>query len=353
MPSYIPYPTGFKRRKIITPQVTNLGSALTDFPLLVKFSSDAAIGRWGHASGTNLRFTNAAGTLLKYQRLAHSVSSGLATGIYYVKHSLDPAGDNRIQVAYDNPGAADGQDAANTWTNHAVVLNLEENPGGTAPQMLDSTGNNRHATSEGSMTSGNLVSAHAGNGIELDGVNDALTFTPFTIPLSGSLSVVWTPKDTFTTENRPIFRVRTLTPALRLFDFGFYAGSIVSGWYNNANDDRVSVTAPTHTINVPHLLTATWANGGDTKLYFDDSLLGTVPSLDSTWDTAGGDLQFAIGKATNLSAFSPCILDGFRIASVVDSAAAVKFRKFNTFEADNELTWGSEEVMSAGGMMGV
>jgi len=47
---------------------------------------------------------------------------------------------------------------------------------GSAPQMIDSTGNGNSGTTAGSMTSGDLVSAQIGNGIDFDASDDEISF---------------------------------------------------------------------------------------------------------------------------------------------------------------------------------
>jgi len=53
---------------------------------------------------------------------------------------------------------------------------LEEDPSGTAPQMLDWVTNTNLGTSGGSMTSGDLVTGKVGKGIDFDGSNDEINF---------------------------------------------------------------------------------------------------------------------------------------------------------------------------------
>ncbi len=59
-------------------------------------------------------------------------------------------------------------------TSYSLVHHLDNDPSGSAPQMLDSSQRSNHVTSAGSMTSGDLVSAKVGRGLDFDGTDDYL-----------------------------------------------------------------------------------------------------------------------------------------------------------------------------------
>jgi hypothetical protein len=60
------------------------------------------------------------------------------------------------------------------WSGFQAVYHMNQDPSGSAPQMIDSTGNGNNGTSVGSMTSGDLVAAKIGDGIDFDGSNDRI-----------------------------------------------------------------------------------------------------------------------------------------------------------------------------------
>jgi hypothetical protein len=79
----------------------------------------------------------------------------------------------------------DTENPAGVWdSSYAAVWHLKEDPSGTAPQTLDSTANNNDGTSNGSMTTADLVSGKIGEGIDFDGSNDWIES-----PNSGSLDI--------------------------------------------------------------------------------------------------------------------------------------------------------------------
>lgn len=75
------------------------------------------------------------------------------------------------------------------WDSNTVArYGMNQNPGGTAPQLIDSTSNNHDATCYGSMTSGDLVQGNPdGYCIDYDGSNDYSTLG-FRLP-TGAVSL--------------------------------------------------------------------------------------------------------------------------------------------------------------------
>jgi len=71
------------------------------------------------------------------------------------------------------PGVATTYGRNAVWSDYEGVWHMEQDPSGSAPQMVDSTGNN-DGTSAGSMTSGDSVTAKLGGGLDFDGTNDRI-----------------------------------------------------------------------------------------------------------------------------------------------------------------------------------
>lgn len=113
------------------------------------------IVRWDHSAQKGY---------LKFN--ATSLSSSVDTIFYFYydsSHSDNTAyvgdiGDIAAQAVYDS--------------NVLSFYTLDQDPSGSAPQMLDSTSNDNHGTSNGTMTSGDLVDGQIGKALEFDGVDD-------------------------------------------------------------------------------------------------------------------------------------------------------------------------------------
>lgn len=83
------------------------------------------------------------------------------------------------------PAAGSTYGSQAVWDgNYVGVWHMNNDPSGAAPQLLDSTANGNNGTSEGGMTSDDLVDGDYGKGIDFDGVNDR-----FIVPHSSELSI--------------------------------------------------------------------------------------------------------------------------------------------------------------------
>lgn len=349
MADYCLYPAGFRRRKIITPQITNMDAALTDFSLLVPFTNDAAIGKYGHANGTNLRFAKPDGSLLKYERLSHVVASGLATGIYYVKRSLDPTGDNRIQCLYDNPGAAEGQDKVNTWrSEYKGVWHLNETSDGVNPSnAIDSTSNANTLTDNNTVGTGTGIIG-AARDFEKDN-SEGFTRAD-NASLSGdarSFSVQALIKVEVVQEDSMILGKWSTT-----FDYtlGIDSGNMIFAVSKPDTSFGAIVNCGAPVVGTTYLLRAWHDEVND--------VIGISKNNDAPVTTAytAGVIRtaalFEIGSRADATNYWDGLIYEARKVDLILSAAWKKFEYLNITEADNELTWGAEEVMSAGGMMG-
>ena len=162
----------FAAYKTITP--TRPTAALTDYPLKVGIVADANVGGRCLSTGADVRFTLADGTLLYSEKNDFLITAGAATGNFWVNvPSLPSDADTVINMYYGCPTAAAQANPELTWNaNYAAVYHCEQDPSGAAPQVLDSTANAKHLTTVGTMTTGDLVAAKVGSGLDLDGTND-------------------------------------------------------------------------------------------------------------------------------------------------------------------------------------
>jgi hypothetical protein len=152
------YPGGWQYRKPLSIGAGNVGSNLTDFPVLVSLASDTDLAADAQADFDDILFTAADGTT----KLSHEIEKyNETTGelVAWVKvPTVSSSADTVFYMYYGNASATNQQDPTGVWSNgYAGVWHLKEDPSGTAPQMNDSTLNAIHGTSVGSMTSGNQI----------------------------------------------------------------------------------------------------------------------------------------------------------------------------------------------------
>lgn len=170
------YDTNWDYRKKITIDETLVeGTSHTNFPVLVSITTDANLASLALDSGNDILFTDSDGTT----QLDHEIELFNGTTgqlIAWVRvPTLSGTESTDLYMYYGNAAAPNMQNPSGVWDNtYNAVWHLNENPGGTAPQILDSTANNRNGTSTGSMTSGDLISGQIRNALDFD-TNDAIS----------------------------------------------------------------------------------------------------------------------------------------------------------------------------------
>jgi len=140
----------YTTRRKITIAASLIDADLTDFPLLVKLSAGNFDFSKANSDGFDIRFTSANGTtLLKYERVRHDSDGSVAE--YWVKvPAVDSDVDTDIYMYYRTADTADGADPANVWdSDYKAVYHLNGAYNGSANEVLDSTGNNRHGVATG------------------------------------------------------------------------------------------------------------------------------------------------------------------------------------------------------------
>ena len=152
---------GWTYRKEITISNTDVDEDLTDFPLLVKFTADTDIGAHALASGYDIRFTDADGNAIPYERESFSIKAGSGSGIFWVKvPTITTAADSTIYAYYGKSDASDGQSATSVWdANFKGVWHL---PNGATLSANDSTSNANNGTNNGATATTGKVDG-AGN----------------------------------------------------------------------------------------------------------------------------------------------------------------------------------------------
>jgi hypothetical protein len=341
----MPFLTGYTRRKAITIDHTYVDSDLTDFPLLVKIASDAAIGANIDTLGLNIRFTAADGTtLLKYERQSFSVAAGNAAGVFWVKvPTVNGASNTTIYIYYKGGSALDGQDGTNVWdSNFKGVWHLEQDPSGSSPQIIDSTSHGNQGTTTG-LTSGDLVNAQVGKGLDLANTDSETNEVTWTIPSGISTTTGYTVEIVFKPYGNAYFspylldfpgngftnlRLGTTDPG------GGVTGVNFTSQFNSATSTAANNVLHGYAFTQTGVNIALWKNG-----VLEDS--------DSFGGTGNMGTSMILGRNSGNSHYAKGVVDELRISDVVRSADWLKFTYRNMFEADNEISFGSEE--SSGG----
>lgn len=334
--------TGWGFRKEITVQDTNIDGNETDFPVCVKLNADEDIGDETRADGYDIRFTQSDGdTLLKYERELWTGGAGSdSTAVFWVKSNLASSGGATIYVYYGKADAGDGEDPTNVWdANFIGVWHMNDE---TTSTILDSTSNNNDGTKKGANEPIETASGKIGNAQDFDASDDYIIKST-AIGISGSQNrtmSLWfnTPSSSDqyltdwgvrTTGNR--WGIRTeLDVATRLIRLAIQDGFRMWEFpsYDDTNWHYFSVVLNGTTTE--HL--TAYGDGG--ALNIDST---SVETLNTT------DQDFTLGRQLDASEYFNDKMDEVRISDTNRLAAWIKFEYHNMNEADNELTFGSEE----------
>ena len=143
---------------------------LVDFPALVLLDDSRIEYNEAQPNGEDLRFYDASGNLL-----AHEIETWGSRSSVWVRVPQIGAvtSDGFITMRYGNPGASDGQNANEVWSNgYAGVWHLNAPP---TIDLPDSTANGKSGSSSGGMTENALVAGQIGGALSFDGTDDFLS----------------------------------------------------------------------------------------------------------------------------------------------------------------------------------
>jgi len=165
--------TGYQTRRTVTFDNSAQTENLTDFPVLIALAAADVAG--AQANGEDLRFVDADDAT----QLAHEIElfDSAGTSFVWVRVPQIDGGSaaDFIYMYYGSSSAADGQDAASTWSSYAAVWHLSSG-------LLDSTANGNDGTGMGNVAGAGQVaggqelpgagtdSIACGNDASLDGV---------------------------------------------------------------------------------------------------------------------------------------------------------------------------------------
>jgi len=91
---------------------------------------------------------------------------------------LKTSEDTEIYIFYGNPDIGSSQErSSDVWnSNYKMVQHMNEDPSGTAPQIMDSTSNDNDGTASGSFSSSDLTNGYIGDAINFNGSDTKFDF---------------------------------------------------------------------------------------------------------------------------------------------------------------------------------
>lgn len=152
------------------PDTGEVSGSHSDMPLVI-IPSETEMGALTSAEADSVRvYTDASLTTEIPREIVNNDEIHIKPGT--VSTSLE------VYVDFDGVRSDYGVTATygrnNVWSDYAAVFHMEEDPSGSAPQMVDSTGNG-DGTSNGTMASGDSVSGQLGNALDFDGTDDYIS----------------------------------------------------------------------------------------------------------------------------------------------------------------------------------
>jgi hypothetical protein len=334
---------GWPYRKSITISTANADETFTDFPLLVKITNDADIGTYSMASGDDIRFADASGNALPYERESWSGGGGNpASGIFWVKvPSISADNDTTIYVYYGNTNAQNVNSAKFVWeSNYKAVFHFGS---GSTFSALDSTANNNHATNVADVTaysSGKVGSAgyfSGSNYLTVPNIPSLVSAQQFTVSAfvypQTLVSTAWFSKGTagsytdnilFCLDGEPRYGVKNgldnMAVAPAITTNSWYGMSVVFDGSQTGNANRLKIYQNA-TQQVADFIIDNYTVPATTSANTGLEYIGTHGVTSSSWRWLG-------------------YIDELRISSVARSSAYNKFMYNNINSATNELTFG-------------
>jgi len=126
------------------------------------------------------------------KQIVWTYCSGASNYLYYNNYSDYLVANSTTQLPHEVEfGNGTSYNPTSVWnSNYKMVQHLQEDPSGSAPQVIDSTTNLNNGTSGGTMTSGDQITGKIDGSLDFDGSDDYVNVT-----VDNTIS------DTFTDEN--------------------------------------------------------------------------------------------------------------------------------------------------------
>jgi len=177
------YSSSWLYRKKITIDYTQVPNTdQTNFPVLVS-KTDVGLksmsngGKVNNANGYDIIFVSTDGIKLDHEIESYDGVNGTIAMWVKVPTVSHTAPDTAIYLYYGNSSISLTQENKNgVWNDGGanrfqMVQHMNQNPGGTTPQMRDSTTNNNNGVAAG-MTSANQATGQAGGAVSFNGLNN-------------------------------------------------------------------------------------------------------------------------------------------------------------------------------------
>jgi biopolymer transport protein ExbB len=331
------YNADWKYRKKITIDNTNVDADLTLFPMLVSatdvlLKTVAEGGHVGNAGGTDIVFTNAAGTKLDHEIELFVAATGQLIAWVEVD-AVDHDATTDIYMYYGNAGVADQQAITATWGNSFSMVH--HMTGAAHTDLDDATTNNNDVTAKGDNPTFNASGLIAGSSVSFDGSNDNLTVNDSgTLDLAGDFTisfwVLWNDtinqSDLINKNGNYIIRIT--------------ADGSVSGYYWYDATNRYNISSTFDLTNAATILMHLTNTSNTYQFYVNGAPINTTVASAASARNLGNALLIA-GSTTGL--FLNGKMDEVRVATDDRPAAWCKAEYYNQSAPTTFCPLGTEE----------
>jgi len=351
-------------RQKITIDNSASNETLNNFPVLVHISTANCGTHFDFSTDSNtVRFIDADdSTACDFEIEYWSLSTTTGTADIHVEI---PAIQSQASTDYFYMyyGASDVDNASNpeaVWdSNFVMVQHLQEDPSGSAPQMIDSTSFDHDGTSAGSMTSSDQVIGKVDGALDFDATDDEIDCGDDTYSDGFAFGNTYD-DDPFTLE--VIFKINSITT----FQSIISKRSIADGWM----EWQFGIASANNNINFIMHTGYAGRNTGDEIT--TDTWFYAVGTYDGSGDSHSGTDIYLNGEIADIAntgnentniADTPCpvyigsihdsngtyrfdgIIDEIRISDIARSPDWIKATYLSLF--DNFVSFGSEETSEA------
>jgi hypothetical protein len=327
-------------RKKITINKSQVAGELQNFPVLVSIT-DTNLITGAQTDGDDLVFTDSTGKKLSHE--IESYTSGTGALVAWVKlPNLTKAKDTEIYLYYGNATATSQQDKTNVWDgNFKMVQHMNQDPSGTAPQMTDSTSNANNGTSGGTMTSGDLVDAKVGKGLDFDGTDDYVDTTVDLddYPITGCAWI------------KPQTDDNWMSQFIGDADFEFNMGNDSGAYYLSIYNNRGGLNSAFGSIILDQwqYVCATIDVDNMAKLYINGGLVAGPTDIDDPWHAGNG---FVIGARQGYTSQFPGNIEEVKISNSVRTPEWIATEYANQNNPSAFLSVSGKVEQSPGGPVG-
>jgi hypothetical protein len=183
-----PFEYGWQYRKQIIIDHSQVAGDLENFPVVIS-TTDPDLMK-AQADGDDFLFMSRVGPAVKLRYELEDFNQATGTLTAWVNiPSLSSEDDMVFYMYYGNPYCINQEYPEKVWNNqYSAVWHLNNNP---IEGVIDSTLNHNDGTSQGDMTSSDVVTGKIGFSLDFDGINDYISFSEVTESMDTGTCIAW------------------------------------------------------------------------------------------------------------------------------------------------------------------